>query len=617
MRAAWADRPWVTVLFGLVAAIVTWDPILLVPGAGLDASWITGLNMAAAAGLDHGTEIVYTYGPLGFLDEPLVIDGTLATTGALYLLGLRTALAASLLFAARRSLPWPAAAAVALVAMAIMPGSLVPLALAAVWCLVALQAEAPAWVSRLVTVGGGALAGIELMVKLNVGVTILLLVVVTVVALPDRRPRDLLTLAAALVASFAIGWFASGQGFGNLDDYVRSSFETVSGYSDALQRDVAEVDWDWAAALVLALGALAAALAASAGMRTARRVLLCVVVAALAVALEKYSFVRHDAGHVGAIFGGLAAILVALRWQGVGRFVLPVAVAAAAASYAAATTAWEDGPLRPGTAVDQLETLVDPGDRGDARDESRAALQSLYAVEQPILDRIGEAPIDARPWETALVWAYDLAWRPLPVIQDYQAYTPWLDELDADALAAEDGPQFILRHYGYGDSPVIGLEGRFEPFSSPLVTRTLLCRFRPTVTGDRFQLLVRGEDRCGPPRAVGSVSAEYGEAIRVPAAQSDEAVFATIDGATASGVERVRALLYRAAIRRIRLDEGRAFLAPRNASDGLLLRAPEAAGYQAPWVLALNPGEIAIESDGGFATSSGEVDVEFHAVAVR
>jgi hypothetical protein len=106
-----------------------------VPTAGLDSSWIVGLNMAAAEGLDHGTQFVFTYGPLGFLEEPMVIDSTLATLGGAYLLAMRAALAASLLYAARRSFPWPAAAALALLASAIVgptPGA-VPLALAGLW----------------------------------------------------------------------------------------------------------------------------------------------------------------------------------------------------------------------------------------------------------------------------------------------------------------------------------------------------------------------------------------------------------------------------------------------------------------------------------------------------
>jgi hypothetical protein len=42
----------------------------LAPSAGIDPSWVEGLYMAAERGLDFGTQIVFSFGPLGFLDFP-------------------------------------------------------------------------------------------------------------------------------------------------------------------------------------------------------------------------------------------------------------------------------------------------------------------------------------------------------------------------------------------------------------------------------------------------------------------------------------------------------------------------------------------------------------------
>jgi len=41
--------------------------IFLFPSLGLDASWIIGLNLAIKENLVWGTDIVFTYGPLGYL----------------------------------------------------------------------------------------------------------------------------------------------------------------------------------------------------------------------------------------------------------------------------------------------------------------------------------------------------------------------------------------------------------------------------------------------------------------------------------------------------------------------------------------------------------------------
>lgn len=607
---------WLTVIFGLAAAVITWDRVLVSPTLGLDASWILGLNLAAADGIDHGTDFVFTYGPLGFLEEPLVVDGLLAPLSALHLLALRAALAASLLWSAARSLPWPAAALLALAATAVTPRAIVALALTAVWCLVALQDSAPRWAGRLVVLGGGVLAAIELLVKLNVGVTILAIVVVSALALPGPRARKLVTLAAVFAGAFSILWFAGGQGVGNLDDYARSAFEVVSGYSETAQADAPAVSWDGWAALVAGLATIGAAVFASIRLPAVRRVAVVVVVAMLVFSLAKSGFVRHDTGHVAAFFGGLGGVWIALRWQGAARLAPCVAVLALVVAFFPTTGRSVDDVIVPGPAIDQLRTLLVPGEREQARDEARRSLRAAYALDPRIIERIGDAPVDARPWEIGLIWAHELNWRPLPVIQDYLAHTPQLDRLNAQALAAEEGPRFVLRHLGFG-SPRIGPDGRFIPFDAPEEARVMLCRFRAVITTEVHQLLVRGRDRCGEPRPLGSVTASYGERVAVPAARPGEAVFARIDGATASGLERLRTLLYRAAIRRIGLDEQTFRFTPRNAESGLLISAPPDLDFPAPFALAPGATTIAVGSEGGFATSEGPLEVEFHAVPLR
>ena len=433
----------------------------------------------------------------------MVVDGLQATLGAVYLFGLRAALASSLLWAARRSFAWPAAAAIALVVAAIVPRTVgsVPLALTILWCLVALQREAPAWTARLLVYGGGALAAVEAMVKLNVGVTVLAMVVIAALALEGPRLRNLGRIAASFAIGFAVLWFAAGQGIGNLDDYVSTSVEVISGYQRGMQIENGAVDWDWAAALLVIGATLVAVLATSARERLAARIAIPVLVAVLSFSLLKYGFVRHDAGHVAAVFGVLAVVWLAPLWRGAGRAVAVGAIALIAIVYFPAADESLDTTFEPRLAVEQLGDLVVPGERHEAADSARAAMAAAYAVDPRILERIGDQPVDARPWEVGLAWAYGLNWDPLPVIQDYAAYTPELDQLNADALADPAGPRFVLRHLGYDNSSLVGIDGRLTTFDSPREARTLLCRFRPVLTTSTYQLLERGEvDRCGPER---------------------------------------------------------------------------------------------------------------------
>jgi hypothetical protein len=452
------------------------------------------------------------------------------------------------------------------------------------------------------------------MIKLNVGVTILALVVICALALPGPRGRSLAGLAGTFAASFAALWFATGQGLGNFDDYVRTSIEIVSGYQRSMQIENGAVGWDWAAAIAVVVATGAAILRIGAPAGRPARIAIPVLLGVLSLSLLKYGFVRHDAGHVAVVFGVLAPVWLAPRWRGGERIALVAGLAAIALVYFPASDQSLDATFEPRTAVRQLADLAVPSERDDALESARASLVGGYALDPRILARVGGEPVDALPWEIALPWAYGLDWRPLPVIQDYSAYTPELDRRNADALASEAGPRFVIRHLGFDNSSLVGIDGRLTVFDAPLEQRALLCGFRPLVTTDRYQLLERAADRCGAERPLGEVTADYGEPVAVPKAGSGEAVLVRIAGAGGEGIERLRTLAYKEALRTVALDRLRTRFQTATAPDGILLSVPAGGDFPAPFALGLAPRTIAIGSEGGFATSSGPLRYEFFAV---
>ncbi|MGH9268103.1 MAG: hypothetical protein ACRD0D_07990, partial [Acidimicrobiales bacterium] len=91
--------------------VLTWP----VPGLGatgrLDGSWVAALNLAAHRGLDFGTEVVFTYGPLGFLGFPRLYFGWTAALAFAYAVAVHASLCTTVFLLARRSWPaWVAAA---------------------------------------------------------------------------------------------------------------------------------------------------------------------------------------------------------------------------------------------------------------------------------------------------------------------------------------------------------------------------------------------------------------------------------------------------------------------------------------------------------------------------
>lgn len=162
--------------------------------------------MATHSGLHFGSEVIWTYGPLGFLAQPSIAYRTLGVISFLYQSALLVALCVSLVAAIRRTFNLAVAVVLAYVTVAALPGIETPIALAAIWCLAALAPEPPSYARHVVAFGGGALGAINCLVKLTVGPAILLMCAAALVALPTRL-RDLLRLAATALTTFAVLWF--------------------------------------------------------------------------------------------------------------------------------------------------------------------------------------------------------------------------------------------------------------------------------------------------------------------------------------------------------------------------------------------------------------------------
>src|SRR4051812_26723813 len=90
---------------GLLVAVLTWQIGFNTPAAGLDPSWNAGLALAAADGLHFGKQIVFSYGPLGFLNSRFVFFDGQAILSVIYAALLYLVFCAGLVWALRRALP--------------------------------------------------------------------------------------------------------------------------------------------------------------------------------------------------------------------------------------------------------------------------------------------------------------------------------------------------------------------------------------------------------------------------------------------------------------------------------------------------------------------------------
>jgi hypothetical protein len=595
----------------VVATVLSWPYMALAPGSGFDPSWGAALHMAAKEGLDFGQEVLFTYGPWGFLQVPTLWYEDLGILAFVYTVAVHLANCALLLWIGSRFLP----RLVALVVVVVLANFLVP-------SLVITGALAAAsylngWLSprlhRAFPFLAGAVAAFAFLGKMNHGIELLVLAGLVLAAAPLRSAlRRLAELAGAFLLGLVLLWLLAGQGLDALPDYISLSREVISGHSASLTMPGPKDHTVLAVLAVAAFTVLAWLMGAARPL--SERLAATALVALFGFVSFKEGFVRQDFGHEALFIAALVTIPFLIDW-GAGRRRALAGIASLAAVLAIALY-FEPGPLDPvqrfANARENTADVVGAGEREELIEVSRALIAANPAVSPGILERIGGGTVHVGPYLAATAWAYGFDWRPLPVFQDYLAYTSELDELNADALEAADAPRFILRHLDLGLP-----DTRFTGFNPPAATVAMLCRYRSVASDEFWVLLERGEDRCGEPAGVGTAEAEYGTPIPVPEPRGDGLVVARLDSVDLTARESLRALLFRARPRTVSFAgnpalEGSSFrLMPGTADDGLAMRIPPGLDLPDPYRLSPDPAEFTVAGgEGSFSVRFLEIPVE-------
>jgi len=564
---------------GIAVCVVAWPVHTSLPGIGLDGSFVLGLHLAFRDGLNYGDQIVYAYGPLGFLafSQPYLGASSALAFGATALLALATAI--TLTAASLRLTGALAAAVLAFVAARLMGWSLMWELFGAVtilWTLSWLQdddAGPPAVERRLAFLG--ALAAVGLLGKFNIGILLSGTGVIAAVAMPAHRPRGVALFGLALAGSLTIAWLLTGQELQDLGDYLRLSFEIAAGYSSAMGAQAQDPPV-WQVGLgVAAIGILAEMLfRASSGLHWPRRLGLYLVLAAYAFAYFKAGFVRWDA-HVNIFFVSVPLVafgLVRATSPPIGSM-LRFGALFACFLFVSGTSPLGllnlEAPTR--ELVDQVATIASP----DARRARVAAavghLQSQYGFSPELVERLRGGSLHIDPVEAGVAYAYPgIEWRPLPIFQSFSAYTPALDRENADFLRSARAPELILR---LGPAAI---DGRNPWFDSPEATVEMLCHYRQVTDSPVWR---RVADRCTEPeRPIGVEEAYPGELVAVPDVEPGEMLLLRITGLYDSVGDRLEVLVWKADDWTIEMDDAVNRLIPGAAGQSLLLTPPYAAG---------------------------------------
>jgi hypothetical protein len=607
-------------------ALGNWRDFNFLPVDSLDPSWQAALHMAAHRRM---TGLVFTYGPLGFLGQSVAYYRWTVFLSGLYVFAVGLGIAAALISVLRRAIGLPAAALVAFVLVSATRDLGVTdhvVVLVVVTAFGLLRGDHSPRAERILVAAGGVVAGTHLLVKFNAGVTVWIVGAIAAWFVGRRGWRSELVFLGGAVGSLLAGFVITGNSPAGLVTFLARSFAVASGYSQAMGIEAEGRGHFYAVAAGVAAVLLALGWLGTRGWSWDRRLGLGLIGAMWLYAGFKLGFVRHDSHDV-AFFGEALAVGAALAgslaiavpeevvrtW--VRRVTGGVATVGLFVALLAASSLDLGQIVNPGPALarvgDDVPVLASPARLARAITEGRANLQRrYYKLPPPVLAALKGRTVHIHPWEAGIAWAYpELRWRPLPVFQEYTAYTAELDELNADFLTGPRAPERILTQH-------ISIDLRNPDWESPKVTVALACHYREEVGGGQWQVLRRVPNRCGPEQTLAVVKARVGDTVPIPETEGrDVLVVARISGLDSSVLYGLRSTLWRAPEVYAHLDRRRRWrIVPGTAANGLVVRATPKFKFSDPFAFESST-FIRISQQEGIGLSS-HLSIEFVVIPV-
>ena len=542
------------VVFGVAWAFsLPW--ILGIPIKGLDSSWTVGLYWAFGRGLQFGKDVVFTYGPFGFLDVPYYADYGFWRIAVVFALFMHTVLFVSAYLAVRQtalgrgswtrvlgSLPMATVLALPSPFGAWTAGEEIIVSAILLLYVNYLRADHSGRSSNIALCASASiLLAVASLIKYNYAADAILLLATFGIILGFRGKRQFGMWPVAIslyLASILLLWAASGQNIFNFESFVFGGIQVTTGYASAMALN--DVWWERAfgvASIVTVLLTLVYYLK----YRSIKLPSLIALSLGPMFVTFKSAYVRQSATHTAAFYlfvEPLLAIIsivtvaeIARDFKKIRRVVPALAPLLLILMLILLPTISLNEPaiLNVNTSyatakISNYEygfSLFGNEQQGEAYLSSiKANVRNDYRLSPVLAQDIGNSSVDIFPWDIALLWAYDMNWSPRPVFQSYNAYNTWLDQINAAHFSGASAPEYVL--FGYGS-----IDSRYAIFDEPETFRTILCRYQFVTSDANFALLrLTQTQRCGNAIEIGETSVNMGEFIPIP--QTNDSLYARV-----------------------------------------------------------------------------------------
>ncbi len=501
-----------------------------VPSLGLDASWQMALGQFFTEGRQFGTEVIFTYGPLGW------------TTSNMYWGQQWAALVG-----------WHCAVALAMAALALWSAlQLSPLRrtfFLLFLFLIGLRNEDTQQQIAIVLIGlelirranrpwhWTSAAFISVLVVFSLGKFTNLTLAAAFIFLASCAPLRLRDWRSALrtpvwfFGLFVLGWILCGQNPLHLPAYAINSWEISSGYQDAMGWSCPSLQLYHGLAVTAVMIVYLGVNAMTSADRL-RSLPLTLAVAAYLFLSWKHGFVRADGHQLIFYFAALFIVVGSpflledgprLRWFKQAVLLVAALLALRGAELAAPGLGRNTLPALKEKTRQQFDLLLHPVTSRQGYDW---VLESLRKeVDLPLTRQVvGDRPLDVLGFEQNVAMINQLNYTPRPVFQSYLAYTPRLARLNLDHYLSDQAPEFVLLKL----DPV---DGRLAMMEDALLIDLLTTRYTYLFTEHGLSLWQRKSAPTAPAalhQPVRTLKVQLGEAIDL-ADLRDQLVWVRID----------------------------------------------------------------------------------------
>lgn len=475
---------WSVLYLVLVAGIFNFP---LMPGSGLDPSWRMALGYMYEHGMQFGRDVIFTYGPLGFVMSKTFsgIQFWSLIAGQLVL----AIISATVIILQGRRLTGTSRFIYFgfFLLFGIIYEDALHMLVIAILGFQLLRECGDRWKIRAALIA--PVLALYAQIKFtDFMLGTLVVLVACAYNLWRKRWREAALLSLGYVAAYLVIWVLCGQQLQNLPGYFQGSWAISEGYQWAMGISTPTAPL-WKGLVVLLMIIVYALGHLKLNPDKPRAIANVLVLAAFIYLNWKHGFVRSDGHMLGFFFCAMlpmAAYPALLedsdrfrtlhRWVFVALIVLSL-WAVENALFGTARGAM--GQLQ-GKVWSNIESVIY---WSDTRQRYREALniERVGADLYQTRETVGRATIDVLGEEQNVLIMNRLNYRPRPVIQSYSTFMPLLAQLNYDFYASENAPEFVL-------AKIQTIDGRLPTMDDSMALRLLVYRYSFLRTEKGFHL---------------------------------------------------------------------------------------------------------------------------------